>query len=113
MQGIPAALYARWAPGSEFQNFPPELSRVGRNGSSPQNYSYSYQPARCRQCRESTRTMWRCICQVSASSCHARSVCARYVMVLTGTLNRQVHFERLVRLSLDVSFELPNDSIDL
>ena len=32
---------------------------------------------------------------------------------LTGTLNRQVHFERLVRLSLDVSFELPNDSIDL
>ena len=31
----------------------------------------------------------------------------------TGTLNRQVHFERLVRLSLDVSFDLPNDSIDL
>ena len=38
MQGIPAALYARWAAGSEFQNFPPELSRAGKTGSSPKNH---------------------------------------------------------------------------
>ena len=38
MQGIPAVLYARWAAGSEFQNFPPELSRVGKTGSSPKKH---------------------------------------------------------------------------
>ena len=38
MQGIPAVLYARWAAGSEFQNFSPELSRVGKTGSSPKKH---------------------------------------------------------------------------
>ena len=36
MQGIPAVLYARWAAGSEFQNFPPRAVPCGKNWQLPQ-----------------------------------------------------------------------------
>ena len=52
MQGIPAVLYARWAAGSEFQNFPPELSRVGKTGSSPKKNTRTISTVRTLGCHQ-------------------------------------------------------------